>query len=100
MSHRDAVLRILAFGVGALVASDAAQVGEERASLRGELKVDGLLGHGHGALREHCGEVGGLLIGVGSRKDLRHQSVRTNGVRVEDPVGDEGGLIFRAEFRE
>ena len=89
VSHRNAVLRVLAFGVRALVAGDTAQVSEERAALRGELKVD-RASLGRGALREHGGEVGGLLVGIGAGEDLRHQRVRTDGVRVADPVGEEG----------
>ena len=99
VSHRHAVLCVLAFGVGALVAGHATEVGEERAALRGELEVD-RASLRCGALREHGGEVGGLLVGIGSGEDLRHQRVRTDGVRVADPIDEEVLLEFRAELGE
>ena len=95
VAERYAVLRVLAFGVGALMAGDAAQVSEEGAALRGELEVDGAC-LGRRSLREHGGEVSRFLVGIGSSEDLRHQRVRTDGVRVVDPVGEEGCLEFRA----
>ena len=99
VSHRHAVLCVLAFGVGALVAGDAAEVGEEFAALWGELEVD-RASLRRGALREHGGEVSGLLFGASTGEDLGHQRMRADGVRVMDPVGEEGRLEFRAELGE
>ena len=97
VSHRHAFMRILAFEVRALVAGDATEVGEEFAALRGELEVD-RAGLGGRALREHRREIGGLLGGVRTGQRLGHQRMRADGVRVVDPVSEEGALELRAEL--
>ena len=92
-------MRVLAFEVRTLVAGDAAEVGEEFAALRGELEVD-RAGLRRRALREHRREIGGLLGGARSGQRLGHQRMRTDGMRIMDPVGEEGRLELRAELSE
>ena len=87
------------FRVGPLVATDAAEVGEERAS-RGDLRGVELAGGRRRALRQHRGDVGRLLRGVGPGHRLGHQRARADGLRVVDPVGEEVLVVPVAQFRQ
>ena len=88
------------FSVRALMATDATEVSKECPASEAVLGLGFGSGFGCFAHAQCRGDVGGFLRCVRAREDLRHVRARANGVRVRNPLGEEVGIIFRAEAAE